>query len=109
MKTFFPKMVILFRLICQYTTAKLRWLANGCPSLSEAQELDRLAACNECEHRIPYVDGGELPRKAGTTEFDLCGLCHCFLHEKAVMATERCPDIPDRWLKITDSMPANGR
>jgi len=53
----------------------------GAPNVSQGAYIDRLSACDACEH---------LKRQSMR-----CGLCGCLVEQKAKWATSDCPD--KRW------------
>ena len=63
----------------------IRYIRGGTPNVSDEQYELRLKACNSCEHLIAK------DRK--------CGLCGCWVDNKAKWATTDCPD--KRWPPVS--------
>jgi hypothetical protein len=68
-----------------YTKARFKYEMAGEPDVDEAVYDLRLHACLMCPHR----------------NGDICSICTCPVDDKALWATEDCPDKPSRWPSLT--------
>ena len=66
-----------------YVAAVARYVAAGCPNVSESVYIERMRLCSEC----PLCRGGK------------CLICGCDIGSKAQMSTEKCPREPPLWLE----------
>jgi hypothetical protein len=75
----------MFNMISSFARELKTYIANGSPNVSTEDYVERLEACNSCEHvKKPQMR---------------CGLCGCLLEHKAKWKTTTCPDKPTRWKK----------
>ena len=78
-----PKGPTMFNMISSFARELKTYIANGAPNVTTEDYVERLDACNTCEHLIePQIR---------------CGLCGCLLEHKAKWKTTKCPDNPPRW------------
>tara|TARA_R100000541_G_scaffold57056_1_gene66882 strand:+ start:1113 stop:1421 length:309 start_codon:yes stop_codon:yes gene_type:complete len=73
----------LFNMISSFARELKTYIAQGAPNVTTEDYVQRLEACNNCEHLIK--------------EKMRCGLCGCLLEHKAKWKTTTCPDKPTRW------------
>jgi|TARA_R110000787_G_scaffold69574_1_gene154718 hypothetical protein len=75
----------IFTMVKTFASEIKTYIANGSPNVSTEDYIERLGACNTCEHlKKPIMR---------------CGLCGCLLEHKAKWKTTTCPDKPTRWKK----------
>ena len=73
----------IFTMVKTFASEIKTYIANGSPNVSTEDYIERLGACNTCEHlKKPIMR---------------CGLCGCLLEHKAKWKTTTCPDKPTRW------------
>jgi hypothetical protein len=78
-----PKGPTLFNMISSFARELKTYVANGAPNVTTEDYIERLDACDRCEHvKKPQMR---------------CGLCGCLLEHKAKWKTTKCPDNPPRW------------
>jgi hypothetical protein len=73
----------LFNMISSFARELKTYIAEGAPNVTTEDYVQRLEACDSCEHLI--------------REKMRCGLCGCLLEHKAKWKTTTCPDKPTRW------------
>ena len=78
-----PKPPSIFTMVSTFAKELKNYIANGAPNVSTEDYIERLEACNNCEHLIKTTMR--------------CGLCGCLLEHKAKWKTTSCPDKPPRW------------
>tara|TARA_R100001163_G_C4971864_1_gene131451 strand:+ start:57 stop:419 length:363 start_codon:yes stop_codon:yes gene_type:complete len=78
-----PKGPNMFNMISSFARDLKTYIANGAPNVTTEDYIERLNACDACEHLLrPQIR---------------CGLCGCMLEHKAKWKTTKCPDNPPRW------------
>tara|TARA_R100000781_G_scaffold67245_1_gene42414 strand:+ start:202 stop:564 length:363 start_codon:yes stop_codon:yes gene_type:complete len=78
-----PKSPNLFNMISSFARDLKTYVENGAPNVTTEDYIERLDACDKCEHvKKPQMR---------------CGLCGCLLEHKAKWKTTKCPDNPSRW------------
>jgi len=75
----------LFKMISSFAKDLTTYVQQGAPNVTTKDYVQRLEACNNCEHILK-------PQMR-------CGLCGCLLEHKAKWKTTTCPDKPERWKK----------
>ena len=80
-----PKVPNMFNMVSSFARELKTYLLNGAPNVTTEDYIERLEACNSCEHLIK-------PQMR-------CGLCGCLLEHKAKWKTTECPDKSSRWKK----------
>ena len=80
-----------YQMAKNFTKSLTEHVANGMKSVSLQIYMERLDACNKCEHLIKNKKR--------------CGLCGCMLEHKAKWETATCPDKISRW---ENGGPTNG-
>ena len=73
----------IFNMISSFARELKTYIAEGAPNVTTEDYVERLEACDSCEHLI--------------REKMRCGLCGCLLEHKAKWKTTTCPDKPTRW------------
>ena len=73
----------IFNMISSFARELKTYIAEGAPNVTTEDYVQRLEACDSCEHLI--------------REKMRCGLCGCLLEHKAKWKTTTCPDKPTRW------------
>jgi hypothetical protein len=73
----------IFNMISSFARELKTYIAEGAPNVTTEAYVERLEACDSCEHLI--------------REKMRCGLCGCLLEHKAKWKTTTCPDKPTRW------------
>lgn len=73
----------LFNMISSFARDLKEYVKQGAPNVTTEDYVQRLEACNNCEHVLK-------PQMR-------CGLCGCLLEHKAKWKTTTCPDKPQRW------------
>jgi hypothetical protein len=73
----------IFNMISSFARELKTYIAEGAPNVTTEDYVQRLEACNSCEHLIK--------------EKMRCGLCGCLLEHKAKWKTTTCPDKPTKW------------
>ena len=73
----------LFNMITSFARELKTYVQQGAPNVTTEDYVQRLEACNNCEHILK-------PQRR-------CGLCGCMLEHKAKWKTTTCPDKPTRW------------
>ena len=72
-----PKPPSIFTMVSTFAKELKNYIANGAPNVSTEDYIERLEACNNCEHLIKTTMR--------------CGLCGCLLEHKAKWKTTTCP------------------
>ena len=78
-----PKPPSIFTMVSTFAKELKNYIANGAPNVSTEDYIERLEACNNCEHLIKTTMR--------------CGLCGCLLEHKAKWRTTECPK--NKWPK----------
>ena len=73
----------IFNMISSFARELKTYIAEGAPNVTTEDYVQRIEACDSCEHLI--------------REKMRCGLCGCLLEHKAKWKTTTCPDKPTRW------------
>ena len=73
----------IFNMISSFARELKTYIAEGAPNVTTEDYVQRLEACDSCEHLI--------------REKMRCGLCGCLLEHKAKWKTTTCPDKQTRW------------
>ena len=76
----------LFKMLTNFAKASIEYVAAGMPSVSEEEYKERLEQCHSCPNLLE--------------ETKQCGLCGCYVENKASWQTAKCPDEPSRWKPI---------
>jgi hypothetical protein len=76
----------LFKMIANFAKASAEYVAAGMPSVTEDEYRKRLETCLGCPNLVE--------------ETKQCGLCGCYIEQKASWQTAKCPDEPSRWEPI---------
>lgn len=77
----------LFTMLSNFAKASLEYVSAGMPSVTEDEYKERLEECHKCPHLIEKTKQ--------------CGLCGCYVENKASWQTAKCPDEPPRWKPIS--------
>lgn len=77
------KMPSTWSMVKSFTKELSRYIKEGAPNVSVEDYVQRVSACEACEHF----------KKDNAR----CGLCGCKIEYKAQWKTSNCPDIPPRW------------
>ena len=77
----------LFKMIANFVKASAEYVAAGMPSVTEEQYRKRVETCLDCPNLIE--------------DTKQCGLCGCFIEQKASWQTAKCPDEPSRWKPVS--------
>lgn len=75
-----PELPPMWKQLWNYSKAKARYMAAGQPNVTEEQHKARLEICENC------------PTKKFRPSDGRCAACGCFVEEKALYATETCPE-----------------
>ena len=75
----------LFKMIKNFTVEVGKYIVGGIQNVTPEDYADRLDACLKC----PHIQKENMK----------CGICGCFLGQKAKWKTTTCPDNPERWKK----------
>lgn len=76
----------LLKMLSNFAKASIEYVAAGMPSVTEEQYKERVETCLSCPHLLE--------------ETKQCGLCGCYIEQKASWQTAKCPDDPSRWKPI---------
>lgn len=76
----------LIKMLANFTKASVEYVAAGMPSVTNEEYRERVETCHECPHLLK--------------EAKQCGLCGCYIEQKASWQTAKCPDEPSRWKPI---------
>jgi hypothetical protein len=81
----------LIKMLANFAKASAEYIAAGMPSVTEEQYRKRVETCHECPNILK--------------DTKQCGLCGCYIEQKASWQTAKCPDEPSRWdpIKLGDS------
>lgn len=82
--------------LLKYVIAWSVHAATGRQKTTRNQLLRRVRACSNCPHLRTHVQPA----------YDLCGLCDCYVVDKAAMKEQVCPDIPPRWEDLSQELEA---
>jgi hypothetical protein len=80
------KLPSIFKMLSNFAKASIDYVSAGMPSVTPEQYEKRIKECHSCPHL-----------KEDTKQ---CGLCGCYVENKASWRTSTCPDSPSRWEKI---------
>ena len=81
-----PKTPSMLKMIANFTKASFEYISAGMPSVTQDQYIERVNICHNCPHLIEKTKQ--------------CGLCGCYIEDKASWQTAKCPDNPSRWPSI---------
>lgn len=80
------KLPSFLKMASNFAKASAEYIAAGMPSVTQEEYEDRVITCHECPHL--------------KEETKQCGLCGCYIEQKASWQTAKCPDEPSRWKPI---------
>ena len=75
----------MFEMLKNFTSELTTYVKNGSPNVTEENYINRLKACQRCEHL--------------NIKLMRCKVCGCLIEHKAKWKTTTCPDKPPRWAK----------
>lgn len=76
----------LIKMIANFAKASAEYISAGMPSVTQEEYTERVATCLECPNLVK--------------DKMQCGLCGCYIEQKASWQTAKCPDEPSRWSPI---------
>lgn len=76
----------LLKMIANFAKASVEFISAGLPAVTQEEYAERVEACLSCPHLVEKTKQ--------------CGLCGCYIEQKAGWQTAKCPDDPPRWKPI---------
>jgi hypothetical protein len=77
----------ILKMAANFAKASIEYVAAGMPSVTQEQYEERISTCHECPNLLK--------------DTKQCGLCGCYIEQKASWQTAKCPDEPSRWKPVS--------